>query len=628
MTSKINDNFYNYVNLDWINNNKLPDDKSILDQYYILQEKIDKNLMKYLDNVKNNNLKILWDKGNKLNNNIQPQNQNIINQILQQIDDVKSTYDLGKLYIDLIDQFNINGPILFIIDTELNNSDKNLLLIQTGGLSLPVKEYYFKDIYIKERKSFKKFIKEYTDLFNLNLTKKQIDLLYFIEKKIAGKTYTLSEQINPTIGNDIKTIKQIEKDYKNLKWIHYFFDKYNIKPNKIMVSNINFLKYMNKMFNENFLDNLKLYFKFKFISSINSFVSLKINDCWLNFYEKTLNGVKKLQSLKKRVFQNINEQIGQELGLVWVKKNFNNKIKNDIKNIFNYVKKSFYHSLLNNEWISKTTKKKAIKKLFKIRIEIGYPNKKGLLNYSKLKLSNDDTYLESNIKINSYNNLLKNNELYKKTNKNQWIMHPHKVNAYYHQTFTKVVIPAGLLQEPFYYKNNNMVGSNFGGIGMIIAHEIIHGFDDKGKFFDLNGNLNNWWLDKDTKNYNKKVDKLKEQYNKYNVNTSLTIGESIADLGGLKFSVLALEKYLDKNKENKGNKENQEQFKKFFINFAYIWAEVINKKYIKYLAETDLHPLSIYRVNVSIKNIDKFYEVFNIKDGKIYIPANERVNIW
>jgi predicted metalloendopeptidase len=157
---------------------------------------------------------------------------------------------------------------------------------------------------------------------------------------------------------------------------------------------------------------------------------------------------------------------------------------------------------------------------------------------------------------------------------------------------------------------------------MIIAHEIIHGFDGKGKFFDLNGNLNNWWLNKDTKNYNKKVDKLKEQYNKYNVNTSLTIGESIADLGGLKFSVLALEKYLAKNKENK------EQLKKFFINFAHIWAEVVNKKYVKFLSATDPHPLSIYRVNVSIKNIDKFYEVFNIKDGKIYIPPNERVNIW
>ena len=621
MTAKINDNFYNYVNLDWINNNKIPYDKSRWSHFNILEEKTNSKLIKYLDNVKNNNLKILWNKGNKLNN-IKPKNQNIINQILNQIDNIKSTHDLGKLYIDLIEHFNINGPILFSIEPELNNSSVNVLCINTGGLSLPEKEYYFKDIYEKERNSFKKFIKEYTDLFNLNLSTKQLDLLYFIEKKLAEKTHTRVENRDPRISNNVRTIKQIEKDYKNLKWIHYFFDKYNIKPNKIIISNPNFLKHLSEMFNEHFLDSLKLYIKYKFISSLNSFVSLKINDCWLNFYKKKLNGVKNLESLKKRVFNNIDEQLGQELGLLWIKKHFNDKIKNDIKNIFNYIKKSIYDSLLENEWLSETTKKKAIKKLLKIKIEIGYPNKNGLSNYSKLKLSNDDTYLESNIKINSYNNLLKINKLYKQVNKNEWFMHSHRINAYYAQQFNKVVIPAGILQEPFYYTNKNMIGANFGGIGMIIGHEIIHGFDDQGKLFDLNGNLNNWWTDKDTKCYNKKVNKLKEQYNKYNVNTSLTIGETIADLGGLKFSVLALEKFLPKNKENK------EHFKNLFINFAYSWACIVHKKYLKQSKATDPHPEPIYRINGIVKNIDKFYEVFNIKDGKIYIPPNERVNIW
>lgn len=621
---KINNDFYNYINSFWISNNPIPDDKSRWSHFDILEKTTDGKLMQYLNELNNGNLKILWNKGINLpdifinNNDI-----DIIKKTISKIDNVKTTYDLGILYIDLIEQFNIKGPLSFNISPELSDSSINILWIFTSGLSLPEKEYYFKEMYKKERIEFKKFIKEYTDLFNLNLTDKQVDIIYLIEEILAEKTYTSSEERDPNMINNIRTIEQLEYDYNNLKWLRYLFDKYNITPNKISISNPKYFKHLNEMFNEHFLNSLKLYIKFKFISSVNSLVSLEINNCWLNFYDKILGGVKNLKSLKKRVLSNIDKQIGQELGLLWIKNNFNDKIKDDIQLMFFFIKKNIHESLLKNKWLTENTKKKAIEKLLAITIKIGYPNNNGLYDYSNLELLNKDSYLECNIKLNIYNTKLEINKLYKLGNKDEWYMSAHHINAYYSPQSNEIVIPAGILQEPFYYTDPDKIGSNFGGIGMIIGHEIIHGFDDKGRLYDQYGNLNNWWSDDDIKYYNKQVDKLKEQYNKYDVNTSLTIGETIADLGGLKFSILALKENLIKI-----NKLNKEYFKDLFINFAHCWANNIREEYLKQKKANDPHPEPKYRVNGVIKNIDMFYEIFNIKDGELFLEPKERVNIW
>jgi putative endopeptidase len=621
---KINNDFYNYINSFWISNNPIPDDKSRWSHFDILEKTTDEKLIKYLNDTDNLNLHNLWNKGINLPDFvIQNSDLNIIKKTISKIDNIKSTYDLGILYIDLIEQFNIKGPLLFNISPELSDSSINIAWIFTSGLSLPEKEYYFKEMYKKERVEFKKFIKEYTDLFNFNLTDKQVDTIYLIEEILAEKTYTSTEERDPNMINNIRSIEQIEQDYYNLKWLRYFFNKYNITPNKICISNPKYFKHLNEIFNEHFLNSLKLYIKFKFISSINSFVSLEINNCWLNFYDKTLGGVKILKSLKKRVLSNIDKQIGQELGLLWIKNNFNDNIKDDIQSMFFYIKNTIHESLLKNNWLTETTKKKAIEKLLAITIKIGYPNNNGLYDYSNLELLYKDSYLECNIKLNSYNSYLEINKLYKPTNKDEWYMSAHHINAYYSPQSNEIVIPAGILQEPFYCNDPNKIGSNFGGIGMIIGHEIIHGFDDKGRLYDQYGNLNNWWSNDDIKYYNNQVDKLKEQYNKYNVNTSLTIGETIADLGGLKFSILALKVYL-----NKINKLNKEYFKDLFINFAYSWANNIREEYLKQKKANDPHPEPKYRVNGIIKNIDMFYQIFNIKDGELFLEPTERVNIW
>ena len=579
--------------------------------------------MQYLNETNNQNLHLLWNKGNDLPNTFINDDINMINKVFREINNVKSTHELGVLYIDLIEKFKIKGPLSFDISPELSNSKTNILWIYTDGLSLPEREYYFKEMYKKEREEFKKFIKEYTDLFNLNLNEKQIDTIYLIEEILAEKTYSSVQDRDPNMINNIRSLEEIEHDYYNLKWLRHFFNKYNISPSKICITNPKYFKLLNEMFNEHFLSSLKLYIKFKFISSLNSYVSLDVNNCWLNFYEKTLSGVKHLKSLKKRILSQIDKKIGQELGLLWIKNNFNDKIKDNIQIMFDYIKNTIHKSLLKNKWLSDTTKKKAIEKLLAITIKIGYPNNNGLYDYSKLELLNNYTYLQCNIELNIYNNKLQINKLYKPVNKDEWHMSPHHINAYYSPQSNEIVIPAGILQDPFYNIDPTKIGSNFGGIGMIIGHEIIHGFDDKGRLYDQYGNLNNWWSDNDIKYYNIQVDKLKALYNKYNVNTSLTIGETIADLGGLKFSVLSLKKYLIDN-----NNLNNKYIEDLFINFAYCWANNIREEYLKQKKANDPHPEPKYRVNGVLQNIDIFYKIFNIKDGKLFLLPEERVNIW
>jgi putative endopeptidase len=620
---KINDDFYNYINSYWISTNSIPDDKSRWSHFDILEKKTDEKLMQYLNETNDQNLHLLWNKGNDLPNTFIKDDINIINKVFKEINNVKSTHELGVLYIDLIEKFKIKGPLSFDISPELSNSKTNILWIYTDGLSLPEREYYFKEMYKKERDEFKKFIKEYTDLFNFNLTEKQIDTIYLIEELLAEKTYSSVEDREPYLINNIRSIEEIEHDYNNLKWLRHFFNKYNISPNKICITNPKFFKFVNEMFNEHFLNSLKLYIQFKFISSINSYVSLDVNNCWLNFYEKTLSGVKHLKSLKKRILSQIDKKIGQELGLLWIKNNFNDKIKDDIQLMFDYIKNTIHKSLLKNKWLSESTKKKAIDKLLAITIKIGYPNNNGLYDYSKLELLNNYTYLQCNIELNIYNNKLALNKLYKPVNKDEWHMSAHHINAYYSPQTNEIVIPAGILQDPFYNTDPIKIGSNFGGIGMIIGHEIIHGFDDKGRLYDQYGNLNNWWSDNDIKYYNIQVDKLKAQYNKYNVNTSLTIGETIADLGGLKFSISSLKKYLIDN-----NIFNYKYVKDLFTNFAYCWANNIREEYLKQKKANDPHPEPKYRVNGVLQNIDMFYKIFNIKDGKLFLLPEERVNIW
>ena len=620
----MNNDFYNFVNKDWIQNNPIPNDKSKWNQFDKLSEN---NFLKIKKNIENlnidNNLYILY---NQFLIKDAELSKTLINSYLNEIDNFTNILDLWKYIINLSFYLNLDLPLNFNIQSNLNISENNSFYIYTGGLGLPNRDYYFKQNYKLDKDDYKNFIKEYSKLFNLTLDP---EIIVLFEEKLAEKTYTNSQEKDPYLINNSRTIEEINNDYSNLLFINYIFEYYNKIPNIIIVTNPNFLKNINDICTNIYLNSWKLYFKWKLILSIYSYIDFKIEETYLSFYNFKLKGEKLFEPLWMRSLQTVNSLLGQEIGILYKNKYFDDKNINIVKNIFDDIKKSIKISLIENDWLCKPTKTKAILKLDKMSIKIGYPSDLGLKNYKNLKLDKNKNYLINIMNTIKYNNDLLFEMINTKRNSYLWFMNSHDINAYYSPSFNEIVIPAGILQKPFFYNDKNKHGYNFGGIGMIIGHEIIHGFDDKGKLFDENGNLNNWWNKYDIIKYNTKVQALKNQFSSYSfmneiINTDLTIGENIADLGGLKFSLNALEKniimYDDITKTT--------IFKNFFYNYANIWASNIRKEKLKQNILIDSHSPALLRVNGILKNIDKFYEIYNICDGDLFLSKNNRIMIW
>jgi putative endopeptidase len=296
----------------------------------------------------------------------------------------------------------------------------------------------------------------------------------------------------------------------------------------------------------------------------------------------------------------VNYYLGEQVGKLYVEKYFPVESKNKCLEMVNIMKKELYNYLKNKSWFEEETKIKALEKLNKMNIKIGFPDKYEK-DYTKLKISRKNCLLKNILLIKRFNLLYEYDKLYK-PNQKLWLMNPQIVNAYYSPNNNEIVFPAAILQEPFFSLEQDMA-KNFGGIGCVIGHEITHAFDDEGSKFDADGNLKNWWTEKDKIEYKKITDKLKEQSEQFKldegkINGELTLGENIADLGGVNISLNALEHYY-KN-------PSKEIYENFFTNYATVWRFKSTQNSMRKKLLTDPHSPPIFRVNGILKNIDKF----------------------
>lgn len=616
----INDNFYSYVNKNWQQQNPLPDDKARWSQFDILYEKVLLKLKDILENKldKNNKLFKLYKQSLENYNFI-----DLINNYILKIDAINNINQLLELSVDYTLLFDINFILNFCIYPDFNNSSKNILYINTSGLGLPSKEYYFLESKEDIQIEYKNFIDNYSKLFNINIDSNKI---FNFEKILADKTYNSEQERDIKLTNNIQSYEKIINNYPKIEpLLNYYFKKINKNKEEINIINPIFLKLINKLLISESLDTWKQFLKYKLILSVHYFINQQISNTYADFYEKKLSGKIILEPLWKKNIQKINVLLGQELGKYFIKYNYPNSGKetnefNNINIIIDYIFNIIKTSLENNLWLSQSTKEKAIIKMNKMNVKIGYPDKRGLYNYDLLLLNNN--YFNNIIYCIQFNKKLEYEELYKNKNIYRWHMHPQTVNAYYSQSDNEFVIPAGILDEPFYFKND--IIKSFSGIGFIIGHEIIHAFDNKGRLFDENGNLKNWWTPIDNEKYIKLSNKLIFQYNNYNINGSLTLGENIADLGGIKFAVLSLILFLKKH----NCKLKYSYFKTFFINYAYCLASNIREEKAKELLLTDPHSPSEYRVNGILKNINIFLKVFKINSGNMFLNIEDQIVIW
>jgi putative endopeptidase len=593
--------FYSYVNKDWLEKTIIPAGHSHWGTFAILEEnnkKMVKELLEKSDNIASILYKQFLIKNSK-------KDLFIVQRIFYNIDIQTNKNNLFNYMFLLHITFNIKFCLSVNISSDLDNANFNILHIDSSGLGLPDRDYYFLDNKKDIRDKYKIFIENYSKLFKQNI---DVNNIYNIEKLLASNTYTKVENRQPELLNNPIFFDDYIKKYNNLLFVKIIFDKINITPNKMNILNPKFMNYLNNLIDTISLDKWKEYFKFKVMCSFNKYLTFKIEECYFNFYGKIINGIKTMKNSKDRSIEITENLLGDVIGKMYVEKYFNSDSKNIVQNMVNNIKNELRIILRNNNWMEESTKEKALIKLDKMNMKIGFPDVPVPDKYSNINISSNNPYLKNILLIKKANSLYEASFLYKPLDKSRWFMPSHEVNAYYSPSYNEIVFPAGILQPPMFSLYQD-VGSNFGGIGTIIGHEITHGFDDQGSKFDGNGNLKNWWSDNDRIKYDKKTQIIKEQYAKYhiegeNVNGELTLGENIADIGGVKLSLNALKKL----------RLGKYYIKDFFINYANIWKIKYHKEKILEKLISDPHSPNIFRVNGVVFNINDFYNTFNIEN--------------
>jgi len=628
------DNFYNFVNSKWIDETQIPDGYSKWNVFQMLQKNNIHQIKKLLDNLDKSNknynkLKIIYLQYLNYQERSEPSNILYVQQILEIINSCTSSNELFNLLYNYELSINLSFPLNIYIQSNFNNANEVILHIGSGGLGLPDRDYYLNENKDDIRNKYEKFIKDYSELFGLYINPK---IILDIETKLAEKTYTKVQKRIPELNNNLSDWNTIVKNFPNLKFIEKIFKKAKKEPGAVNITNNDYLKFVNEFIVSNDLFNWKQYFCFKIILTFQNCLNKLIEQTYFNFYQKMLLGVQKKKKDWMRSIEFTEILLGKLLGQLYVKRYFDKKSKSKVIQMIDYIKQELNYILSKNDWMANETKNKAIEKLNKMNVKIGYSDIEEI-NYDLLDVSEKYPLLINLINIRTFNTNYRIKKLYEPLNRNQWFMNYHAVNAYYSPSLNEIVFPAGILQSPFFSKSQNMA-FNFGGIGSIIGHEITHGFDDQGSKYDGDGNLNNWWTDQDFIKYKEKTDVVKKQYSNYEIlgkkiNGDLTLGENIADIGGVYISLKAFERYLRDYPEENVKINNFTPKQLFFINYANIWKSKSTDEEIHRKLVIDPHSPPIFRVNGVIRNIDDFYDAFNIKKtDSLYLNYNLRVKIF
>jgi putative endopeptidase len=629
------DDFYNFVNYNWVKTTLIPDEYQRWGTFQILRENTSNNLEFIIkkslvsSNTNYQKLGILYSQLIDIKNKNNPSNLWNIQKILADIESCDTIEQLFDEIFKLDLEIGINNIINILIQPCFLNPSINIIHLSSGGLGLPDRSYYLDENKQSIRDEYIKFIREYSLLFNKNIDP---EVVFNLEKKLAEKTYTNIQNRNPELQNNLTTWNDLILKCPNLIFIYKLFQITNKTPGTINNVNPTYTQFINEMIGTIPISSWKQYFIFKIILEFSKFLGDDVNKYYFNFFEKVLSGTIKNKSISKQAIEIIDLSLGELLGKLYVENYFNSESKELTITIFNYIKNELNDYLTNNNWMEPITKVKAIEKLNKMNIKIGYPDKY-FKNYDKLDISISNSLIKNIFNIKKFNIDYKLKKIYEPVNRYLWNMNPQTVNAYYSPSMNEIVFPAAILQKPIFSLDQD-IASNFGSFGMAIGHEITHGFDDQGSKFDSKGRLSDWWTPKDKVKYQELIDIIKKQYAQYSIenhpiNSELTLGENIADIGGISLSFKALQTYLRDNPELNIRIDDMIPEKRFFINYAVLWKSKARKEDVIKRLNIDPHSPPEFRVNGVIRNLDQYYEIFNIKPhNKLYLEPNQRAKIW
>lgn len=635
------DDFFSYVNGNWVKTTQIPSDKASWGSFNALRENVDDASLDILN-------KILSEKytegseGQKIQNlyasfmDVSKRDAEGLAPIkgdLAKIDAIKNINDLQKYLLDAT-KLSDNSFYGWRVGADMKNSTMNAVYL--GGPDLGLGRDYYQKVNEANTKTLAEYQTYVGKLFGV-LGYKNSDAaaknVVDFEKQLANYLLTLEQNRDANLRYNPKNVSELSGLVKNVNLAKYLTDA-GVKTDKVIIGELKYYQNMDQFLTQKNLPLLKDYLKYHIINGNASNLDSSLEQIRFDFYSKYLQGQKEQRPMNKRGLSLVNSVLGEAFGKLYVEKYFTPEAKAQMETYIQYILRSFKTHINDMDWMSPETKVKAQEKLSKFTVKIAYPDK--WKDYTLLKVGSpaQGANLYSNLQnVAEWQYQKSLDKVGKAVDKTEWGMTPQTVNAYYSGSNNEIVFPAAILQPPFYNPNAD-AAVNFGGIGAVIGHEISHGFDDSGSRFDGDGNLNNWWTDADRKNFDAKVGQLAAQYSAYEpvkgsfVNGKFTSGENIGDLGGVAVAYDALQMYL-KDKGNPGSISGFTQDQRFFMSWATVWRTKSTDQYMTNQVKTDPHSPGIFRAFGPLVNQDSFMKAFDIKPGdKLYKAPQDRIKIW
>jgi putative endopeptidase len=632
------DDFFNYMNGRWIKNTKIPDDQSGWGSFYTLSEeniKKTKAVLEAAAAAKASPGSLEQKIGDFYASGmdtvaIEKRGIEPVKDELAKISGIKN-YQEYLAYVSK-NEDNYGGALFsFYVGTDDKNSSKNMVSLLQGGTGLPEKDYYFKtdSATVKIRNAYLKYIKT---LFTLSGTDEKTavqnanDLLAF-ETKLA-KSHKSPVELRDPIKNYHKyAVSELSKIYR-MDW-NQFLENMTIRTDTVLVGQPEYYKAMGKLLESTPIETLKNVEKFSLLNNTSSYLSKAFGVARFEFFGKTLNGQRVQSERWKKLANQTDGGLGELLGQLWVKKYFTPQAKARMLELVTNLKKVYRSRIEKLDWMSADTKAKALVKMDKIIQKIGYPDK--WKNFDDVNI-NRETYFENAqaISRHTYKEMIE--KLAKPVDKTEWGMTPPTVNAYANPAFNEIVFPAGILQFPF-FDNAADDAVNYGGIGMVIGHEMTHLFDDQGRQYDAEGNLKDWWKAEDAEKFNEKSKVVVNQYNDFtmfgniHVNGELTLGENLADIGGIAIAYQAFK--LTKQGQGNDKIDGLTPDQRFFMSFAQVWRIKNREETMRVRMTTDPHSPEEFRINGPLRNFEPFYRTFGVTEkNKLFLASDKRAKIW
>ena len=521
----------------------------------------------------------------------------------------------------------------FIVYADEKNSSENIAQLYQSGLGMGDRDYYLAndEASVKMREAYKTFINK---LFALSgSTPEQaeaaVESVLKVENAIAGISYSRLDMRDTQKNYNKMAYADFKKIATPWDWDVYFKEM-GLDVKELDAKQINYYKGMNKALGKVTLDDQKAYLAFNLLRAASSYLSDDFVAASFDFYGKTMSGRQEQQPRWKRALSTVNGALGEAVGEMYVAKYFPASSKEKMLTLVGDLRQALSERIATSAWMSDETKAKAQEKLAAFTVKIGYPDK--WRDYSGLEIKND-SYWANVRRSNKFDMDFMLADFGKPVDKTRWGMNPQTINAYYNPTTNEICFPAAILQPPFFNADADDA-VNYGAIGVVIGHEMTHGFDDQGRHFDKDGNMLDWWTAEDAARFNERADKLVAQFDAIVVldtlhaNGRFTLGENIADHGGL---LIAHQAYMNtlKGKETPAPIDGFTNEQRFYLAYATLWGQNIRPEEIRRLTKMDVHSLGKWRVNAALRNIDDFYKAFDIQEGAaMYMAPEERVVIW